>query len=295
LVLDHWEALGTGFFANYTIYSNEIEFYVEDLNTYGIKELKAVYRQVDQEDFDSIAIDTTGENVAAFTPKIADGVEITFDNVLTKGNVTLAQIPVAVDSQLFSSISEFGEYANLTISDQEDEVLRTFSTIGDVVHINTATLTLEGEREVTIHYDPTLLPPGAAPRLFHFNGINWEDVTIRVDQDGHTVTGAASKLSPMVVGFLQTESKFGIGGVKGGLINVESTGPAHVASEIAHVGTIELSFDNVMIPGDVVIVEKSSSELKDLLSRNQHSCWKHLGHQGFCIAKRGPDDGYSAI
>lgn len=50
-------------------------------------------------------------------------------------------------------------------------------------------------------YDENLVPGNEANlKMFHWDGIKWEDVTISVDTVNNTITGQVNSLSPFILG-----------------------------------------------------------------------------------------------
>jgi hypothetical protein len=77
----------------------------------------------------------------------------------------------------------------------------TFNTIGKIFDIHPSPgVSYQGMIHVTIPFDRELLTDSSASgvRLLHFNGVEWEDLTVRIDEDAGTVTGQLHSLSPVV-------------------------------------------------------------------------------------------------
>ena len=76
-----------------------------------------------------------------------------------------------------------------------------YSTSGDLLDVDASSLTFTGPVQVTIPYDPVLLPDGmdeSEIRFLHYTGTEWEDVTFSVNTVENTVTGVMTSLSPLV-------------------------------------------------------------------------------------------------
>jgi hypothetical protein len=291
IVFDHWEASGGPFLSNRELYANEFPFDSFSLGL-GLENLTAVYRIVPENDFASIPLTTTGTNITSSEPQLNNGVTITFDNVLSTGDLTLARIPVDSHSNIFSNVSLTGETATLGIENRTKGNTTIYTTSGPVIQVNTARLTLVGMVEVTLHYDPSSIPAGLSPRMLHFNGTEWEDVTVSYDGVSHTVTGRLNSLSPIVVGY--TESKFGIGGVKGQITSLEHRGdhgtnfgaitnsvdsgshalvkidiPRNVGTAVSEAGPIlqhlTVDIDNVVSAGQVSLSVMPISDFEEII------------------------------
>ncbi|MEM2139815.1 hypothetical protein [Nitrososphaera sp.] len=99
----------------------------------------------------------------------------------------------------------------------------TANVLGTVFEIDTSAITLGAGAtiDVTIPYDPTLLPPNfneANVKFFHWTGTAWQDVTLTVDTANNTITGRLTSLSPVVAGYTSVAPAGGgaVGGGGGG-------------------------------------------------------------------------------
>jgi hypothetical protein len=64
------------------------------------------------------------------------------------------------------------------------------------------TATFTGPVVVCLTYPAGAFPPDASPRLFHYVGGQWVDVTTRVDTVARVVCGTVPSFSPFALGFL---------------------------------------------------------------------------------------------
>ena len=113
-----------------------------------------------------------------------------------------------------------------------------------------------GTFDVTIGYDPDLLPDGISEddvKFFHWTGTTWEDKTLSVNTVANTVTGRLTSLSPIVAGFTpssstssSSSSSGGRGGGSGGAIDLTPTYPDayFAANPLAKVQLQSSSFVN---------------------------------------------------
>jgi hypothetical protein len=115
----------------------------------------------------------------------------------------------------------------------------TGNSIGTIFDIDISALTLGSGAaiNVTIPYDPTLLPAGVSEsnvKFFHWNGSTWEDKTMAngVDTNAHTVTGTLTSLSPVVAGFAVPSASPSTSGGGGGGGGSSSSGGSGGGSSI---------------------------------------------------------------
>lgn len=64
------------------------------------------------------------------------------------------------------------------------------------------TASINGLITVCLIYPPNAFPPGTVPRLFHFVGSQWVDVTTQVDTATRVICGTVTSLSPFALGYL---------------------------------------------------------------------------------------------
>lgn len=64
------------------------------------------------------------------------------------------------------------------------------------------TASINGIITVCLVYPEGAFPPGTAPRLFHFVGSDWVDVTTQVDMAARVICGTVTSLSPFALGYL---------------------------------------------------------------------------------------------
>jgi hypothetical protein len=113
----------------------------------------------------------TGSNVAA----TSSGVGVTFGTVSSSGNLavsTVASAPAGPGG---------------------------FSTAGTIYDVSTTASFGGGGFDITLPYNPASIPPGKTPRLYHFVGGTWVDITTSYDSRNYTVTGHATSFSPFGV------------------------------------------------------------------------------------------------
>ena len=142
-------------------------------------------------------------NVAA-TVTPSSTVNLQFDNVVTGGNIAIEEKSPASLSSIFSEVTQTNAkviFGNGLI----------FTTLGTVFEISPSSdVSYQGMIGVTIPYDRDSLAGSSSSdvRLLHFNGKEWEDVTIHIDENAGTVTGLVNTLSP-VVAALVNDGTFG--------------------------------------------------------------------------------------
>ena len=138
-------------------------------------------------------------------------------NIQTGGTLLVEPLtPIGLNALLPGIFSATG--ANLGIFNVGGS---SANSVGTIFEIDTSSLTLGSGAtiDVTIPYDPTLLPTGfneANVKLFHYTGTAWEDVTVSVDTTNDTVTGRVSSLSPVVAGFIVPSASVSTSGGGGG-------------------------------------------------------------------------------
>ncbi|NWG36450.1 MAG: hypothetical protein HXY31_02410 [Nitrososphaera sp.] len=164
---------------------------------------------------------SSGTNVSLppiTVPGVSTPITVTISNVQTGGTIVVEQVSpstlLADNPGIFSAV---GTSSSLTIGTS------TGNTIGTVFEIDTSSITLGSGAtiDVTIPYDPTLLPPGfneANVKFFHWTGTAWVDVTLTVDTAANTITGRLTSLSPVVAGYTSVAPSGGgaVGGGGGG-------------------------------------------------------------------------------
>lgn len=148
-------------------------------------------------------------------PGVTAPITVTISNVQTGGTIVVEEKPAATllaeTPGIFAAV---GTSSTLTIGTS------TGNTVGAILDIDISAITLGSGAtiDVTIPYDPTLLPPGfneANVKFFHWNGAAWQDVTLSVDTAANTVTGRLTSLSPVVAGYTSVAPQPG-GNVPGG-------------------------------------------------------------------------------
>jgi hypothetical protein len=289
IVFDHWEATGGPLIKN-TLYSDEYEFSTGDVAS-RIDSLTAIYRIVPDDDFWLTPVNATGTDVRVeIPPKINNGITLEFGEVVDNGNVTAAENGVSSDVNIFDDVDLTRGNASMNIADTPGGNLTTttFETYGPVLRINDGNVTLAGTTNITVHYDLSKLPVGLEPsmlQMLHFDGIEWENVTLSRNEANKTVTGALTSLSPFVIAW---DSKFGIGGVKGPDPVVESkrSGGGGGSRPLENVSTlylergvdvttslaigssknitVEFALEEVTSSGKITLATATSPELKPL-------------------------------
>ena len=135
------------------------------------------------------------EVVATVSPSSA--VEFEFENVLTPGIIVVDERSLA---SMASSFSETTDTNGKVVLANGSE----FTTVGSIFDIQPAIeVSYQGSIDITVPYSTNLLNAIAGSsssdvRLLHYNGIEWEDATISIDENAGTVTGRVSSLSPVV-------------------------------------------------------------------------------------------------
>ncbi len=124
-------------------------------------------------------------------------IKLNFDNVSVGGSVRASISSFSQMSSLFTWVA--GDMAMLSIPGSGQTT--SYSTTGDLLDVDASALTFTGPVQVTIPYDPALLPDGLSEseiRFLHYTGTEWEDVTFSVNTVDNTVTGVMTSLSPLV-------------------------------------------------------------------------------------------------
>ncbi|WP_144239659.1 hypothetical protein [Nitrososphaera viennensis] len=170
---------------------------------------------------------TSGTNVQTSTSAPGGGtITIKFDNAQSSGQIAIEEKSAAsLDNQTSSIFDVVGTFsAAFTVNGG------TANTAGTIYEIDISAIGHTGFIDVTIPYDPNLLPLGTSEnnvKFYHWTGTAWEDVTISVDTTANTVTGRLTSLSPVVAGYpssastnTSTTTTFGGGGGGGSATNV---------------------------------------------------------------------------
>lgn len=170
---------------------------------------------------------TAGNNVTV-EPNIpgTGKIKVKFSNVTHGGDIKIEPLTPGNAGGLITSLftatnGQIGKFNSHSSS---------VTTSGTVFEIDISALTLGSGAtvEVTIPYDPSLVPKKLNEsniKVFHWTGTEWEDVTVSVDTVNKTVTARLSSLSPVVTGYLDssvpttsTTLTFGGGGGGGSVI-----------------------------------------------------------------------------
>lgn len=198
-VIDHWEATG-GPNAKRIVFSDKYSFSPR-FDDNAVDSLTAVYRIVPDEKFASVPVENLTARVDTFDSEIV----VEFAEIHNTGNLTAAETDILSDFDLFDGVttvqgntSSARATLNATVLGGDLSEENRYSTLGPVLRINDAYLTVEGETEVTLSYDPAKIL--GSPRILHFDGTGWQDVTTGVDTVANTVTGKLTTLSPITVG-----------------------------------------------------------------------------------------------
>lgn len=137
-------------------------------------------------------------------PGVTTPITVTISNVQTGGTIVVEpKSPTTLQTENPGIFTGVGSSSSFTVGTASG------NTIGTILDIDTSAITLGAGAfiDVTIPYDPTLLPPNfdeANVKFFHYNGATWEDVTLSVDTVNNTVTGRLTSLSPVVAGYTST-------------------------------------------------------------------------------------------
>lgn len=163
-----------------------------------------------------------GTNVALppiTIPGSSTPVTIVISNVQSGGTVAAEiRTPSALRSQFSNIFTAIGSSTSIfTVGTS------TANTVGIIFDIDISAITLGSGAtiDVTIPYDPSLLPSTISEsnvKFYHWTGTAWEDKTLSVDTAANTVTGRLTSLSPVVAGFVPTTPSVstGTGGGGGG-------------------------------------------------------------------------------
>jgi hypothetical protein len=144
---------------------------------------------------------SSGSNTSTSTAAPGGGtITIHFDNVSTGGQVSIEEKSAAsLDSGTPSIFNVVGSTAaSFSVG------TGTALTAGTIYEIDLSAIAHSGFIDVTIPYDPSLLPVGMSEsnvKFYHYTGTAWEDVTVSVDTTAKTVTGRLTSLSPVVAGY----------------------------------------------------------------------------------------------
>jgi photosystem II stability/assembly factor-like uncharacterized protein len=86
-----------------------------------------------------------------------------------------------------------------TISSLKSDLVTpaSFQVVGAFYDIST-TAEYSGTLNITLHFDPQFDP--SKVRMYHFNGLNWIDITVSVDPIKYTITGITDSFSYFAVG-----------------------------------------------------------------------------------------------
>lgn len=133
-------------------------------------------------------------------------VTINFGSVTSGGTIVVEKTgPSALSlliNNIFTNVFTSTSTATLNLGSTD-----TGLTVGPIFDIDISSITTSGTFDVTIPYDPSLIPSDQSEsdvRFLHWTGSTWEDVTLSVDVDANTVTGRLSSLSPVVAGVLDS-------------------------------------------------------------------------------------------
>ncbi len=141
--------------------------------------------------------------VAVTAPDILPGIDFVLDRLYETPpgeNVQVTDPDIGVTVE-FGSVSEGGD-TSIVISDEEPAPTAGFEFQGQYYDIVT-TATYSDTITVSIGYDDTGMTPEEedALRLYHWNGSEWEDVTLLpVDTANNLITGEVSSLSWFAIG-----------------------------------------------------------------------------------------------
>ncbi|MCX9025855.1 MAG: S-layer protein domain-containing protein [Candidatus Methanoperedens sp.] len=76
----------------------------------------------------------------------------------------------------------------------------SFTQVGNYYNISLTPAVSVGNIIIEVSYDPTRTSNESAVRLYHWNGVSWDDVTTNVDIVNNKVRGNVTSLSPFVPG-----------------------------------------------------------------------------------------------
>jgi hypothetical protein len=147
---------------------------------------------------------STGDDVETDVDVDGDNVKVKFSKVNGAGKLIVHKLGV-VDLE-----DEYGDIFTSTSGGKGKFAFgsSTGTTLGDVLDIDTSSITLEddGTYTITIPYDEDDLPSGLSEsdvRLFHYDedADEWEDITTDIDTTANTVTGETDSLSPVAAGY----------------------------------------------------------------------------------------------
>jgi hypothetical protein len=135
------------------------------------------------------AITPTGTNVPdSFTAGGSTAGQITFSDVTGAGTTTVTPV-----------VNSGGDYvppSGFSLGGSSSPVFYDVAT----------TAGYTGPITVCLDYTSSTFPAGASPKLFHYTGGSWVDVTTSVDLENMKVCGTVSSLSPFALGLTTTIS-----------------------------------------------------------------------------------------
>ena len=181
------------------------------------------------------SVTTTG-NVTVESNLGSNGkVNIHFNNVTQGGTINIEPLTPDTAKLLIQGLFT-GNNERIGKLNSNNGAAFTSGTIYEI-DISSLTLGTNSTIDVTIPYDPDLLPKGFKEsnlKVFHWTGTGWEDVTVSVDTAHNTVTARLSSLSPVVTGYYEsaatttttTTTSIGGGGGGGGSVILNPSFPA---------------------------------------------------------------------
>ncbi len=138
-----------------------------------------------------------GDNVqTTFTSKEGNLIKVTFETIASGGTLTMTE----------KSVSDYSSIIDSVLSPTSGTISvgggSQYHTTGSVFDIDASKIAFNGDVDVTIPYNESLLLASEISesdvRFLHYDGSQWEDATVSFDTGANTVTGRVSSLSPVV-------------------------------------------------------------------------------------------------
>ncbi len=138
----------------------------------------------------------SGSNINTSMSVGGKTIGITFTSVEGSGNVSVRAVSPTQMSGIFSTVS--GNIGRFAIASGQGST--PYATFGAMYDIDVSSVTFTGPIEITIPYDPSLLPTTATAsdlRLVHYTANGWQDVTLSVDTNARVIRATLNSLSPV--------------------------------------------------------------------------------------------------
>ena len=136
----------------------------------------------------------SGQDVETTIKIGSETVTIRFDSLGSNGQVKVESEGLQTLENIFDEISEDKEHGIVRLDDSE------FLTAGTIFDLDASSIDFDGQVEVTIPYDESMVLDESNVRLLHYDEERgeWEDVTVDINANENTVTGMMNSLSRVV-------------------------------------------------------------------------------------------------